>query len=121
LEDGVKAMSTEEERRRKRMDYQRPEVKKQYRLRGIRKWKQVFDFYGWECACCGEGNPAFLTIDHIHGDGKKDRNGSGRNIGAALRDLDRSKYQILCYNCNIARHCRGGGICPHKLIGGGII
>ena len=31
--------------------------------------EKVFDHYGWVCACCGEAEPLFLTIDHVNNDG----------------------------------------------------
>jgi hypothetical protein len=33
----------------------------------------VFNHYGKVCACCGESNPIFLSIDHIGGGGTKHR------------------------------------------------
>lgn len=75
--------------------------------------------YGAFCACCGENNACFLTIDHIHNDGYKERNGSKyrayglwyylRIIAANYPD----NLQILCFNCNIAKQ-HNGGECPHK-------
>src|SRR5882762_6979050 len=43
---------------------------KQYRSKGVSnrvKWKrQIFDHYGNCCACCGEKEIVFLTVDHIN-------------------------------------------------------
>lgn len=70
---------------------------------------------GYKCACCGETEEAFLSIDHVNNDGALQR-----------RQVDRRKiykwivsngfpsgYQILCMNCNFGK-ARNGGICPHK-------
>jgi hypothetical protein len=68
-----------------------------------------------KCACCGEEEIKFLTIDHINGDGKEDRaeNGRGTAIYRRLRKLGYPKgYQVLCYNCNCAKGAYGK--CPHK-------
>jgi hypothetical protein len=89
----------------------------------------VFNAYGgYKCACCGETEPLFLTIDHIDSDGSKHR----REItpeGHDYRDYRSSTgyktyrwlennnfpagFQVLCSNCNHGRH-RNGGVCPHK-------
>jgi hypothetical protein len=82
-------------------------------------WCKVFNIYGWSCACCGESNTAFLTIDHIKEDGWRDRRENSRSLGRIVKENDRTKYQILCYNCNCARSCRSDGTCPHKLPNGG--
>jgi len=64
-----------------------------------------------KCACCGENNLGFLTIDHING-----REYKGRNIGKTYRGLTNKGfpigYQILCYNCNCAKSNKAE--CPHK-------
>lgn len=77
----------------------------------------VLDAYGGRhCACCGEKNILFLTVDHINGGGAKHRKSIGN--GHIYRWLKRQGYpigyQILCFNCNCGR-ARNGGICPHKV------
>lgn len=72
--------------------------------------------YGGKCACCGETEPAFLTLDHIHGGGLADRKKVGsRGIYKRLRDLGwpRDGYRLLCMNCNLAT--KFGRTCPHQL------
>jgi hypothetical protein len=76
----------------------------------------LLSVYGRVCACCGEDNPEFLTLDHIQNDGKEDRKAMGQNYKVYLKaaeENDRSRYQILCWNCNFGR-ARHGGVCPHK-------
>lgn len=89
----------------------------------------VFNAYGgYQCACCGETEPLFLTIDHIEGDGSRHRmemtpeGQDYRDYRSATgyktyRWLERNNFpagfQVLCSNCNHGRH-RNGGICPHK-------
>ena len=71
---------------------------------------------GFRCACCGETEEAFLSLDHINNDGANHR-----------RNVDRRKiykwlaqegyppgFQVLCMNCNFGK-ARNGGICPHQL------
>jgi hypothetical protein len=76
---------------------------------------KLFEIYGIKCACCGESNRAFLTLDHVNNDGKEDRakaSGWATIYRRAIREQDKSKYQILCYNCNLGKS-RNGGVCPH--------
>jgi hypothetical protein len=72
--------------------------------------------YGGKCACCGEADPRFLTIDHINGDGRLHREALGRGSGRVWLDILKRgfppEYQVLCYNCNSGRSINGG-ICPH--------
>lgn len=83
--------------------------------------KEVIDHYGGKCACCGESNPLFLTIDHINNDGKKHRreisngkkNPGGQKIYYWLKENNFPEgFQVLCYNCNLGK-ARNNGTCPH--------
>ncbi len=77
---------------------------------------EVIANYGCACACCGESNPVFLTVDHINGGGMKDRasDHGGWRFYTRLKKLGFPKddYQLLCYNCNLAKGFFG--ICPHE-------
>lgn len=92
---------------------------KSARLRG-RLRSEAFEAYGgYRCACCGETEPVFLSIDHIHNDGAEQRRRGdyGRNGTSFYHWLRKNGYpagyQVLCLNCNIGKH-RNGGVCPHK-------
>lgn len=68
--------------------------------------------HGNVCACCGEKDLKFLTIDHVQNDGHKETKGV-----ALLRQMKRAgwprdRYALLCFNCNCGR-ARNGGVCPH--------
>lgn len=70
--------------------------------------------YGGRCACCGESNPHFLAIDHLHGNGMAERRLTGITLGkrVAKEGYPKDKYRLLCHNCNC---CRGAlGYCPHE-------
>ena len=75
---------------------------------------KVKQLLGGKCVCCGENNFAFLTIDHIFNDGAKERQNI-QTITLYLKILnnkvDRSRYRLMCYNCNCARR---HGPCPHE-------
>ncbi len=69
---------------------------------------------GYMCACCGETERAFLSIDHINGDGCKHRREVGQsNIYRWLRDHGfPAGFQVLCMNCQWGR--KVCGVCPHQ-------
>jgi len=72
---------------------------------------------GEVCNCCGMKGRPFLTLDHINNDGRVDGYKGGRDILLQARDSgwDKTKYQILCYNCNYAKR-NNKGTCPHKFV-----
>ena len=80
--------------------------------------KVFLDTMGNKCACCTEDIWQFMTLDHINNDGCEDRRGNSNpfTIGSFSRmkdDMDLSRYQMLCMNCNF---CKGhNGFCPHAL------
>lgn len=81
--------------------------------------REVFAAYGgYKCACCGETEPLFLSIDHVNNDGAKMRreklySGSGTGFYLWLFKNGFPKgFQVLCMNCQIGKH-RNGGVCPH--------
>ena len=75
---------------------------------------KVTAMLGGKCACCGETEPIFLTLDHVQNDGHRDRM-LARHL--LLKRVEREgypkdRYQILCWNCNAAKAMGG---CPHRL------
>ncbi len=93
-------------------------------LAANRKWGRALkaaaiDAYGDACACCGEAERGFLTIDHADGNGAEHRKREGLNSGSATyRWLKSHSYppgfQVLCANCNLAKGWYG--VCPHALV-----
>jgi len=74
----------------------------------------VFNHYGKKCACCGESNQKFLSIDHINGEGTIHRKKIHRHINIWLVKNNFPKgFQTLCFNCNWGKY-NNNGICPHK-------
>lgn len=91
--------------------------KKQSNLKKLdwrRKKELILNACGNICACCGESNEKFLTLDHVNNDGYKHRAIVGN---AVFQDVIRrgfpSEFQILCYNCNYGKS-HNDGVCPHK-------
>lgn len=66
-----------------------------------------------ECACCGENNQIFLTIDHINNDGNNHRKQiSSGGLYQWLKSHNYPKgFQVLCYNCNMVKGHYG--MCVH--------
>jgi hypothetical protein len=104
----------------KRRYDQDPEIaRRQARESHARNRKRIRDemveAYGGRCTClcCPETNPAFLTLEHINGDGKEHRAQVGSHTYADLRRRGWPKegYTLLCWNCNAMT--RGGRTCPH--------
>jgi hypothetical protein len=80
---------------------------------------KVFNHYGWRCACCDEGEPTFLTIDHKNGGGNKHRKELKVTGMGFYRWLCKHRFpeefQTLCWNCNMGR-ARNGSVCPHNIV-----
>lgn len=81
--------------------------------------QKILDIYGWSCVCCGETRAAFLTLDHIDGRGAEHRRqlglgrAGGKRFYAKIIKLPKdNNIQVLCMNCNLAKHTHG--TCPHE-------
>lgn len=76
--------------------------------------------YGGSCACCGEAEPAFLSLDHTAGGGNAHRRAlggrSGTKVWATLKRAGwpQGPYRVLCMNCQVATV--GAKVCPHRLL-----
>lgn len=99
-----------QETKRKNAEYQ-----KRYRdkLKAI-----VYAAYGNRCACCGEAEVRFLSIDHVDNDGFINRKAGFDNcttslMGRIKREGFPPSFQLLCMNCNHGKS-RNNGVCPHK-------
>jgi len=82
--------------------------------------KELFSIYGDVCACCGETEKRFLTLEHINGSGLPQSNSKRlKTLGVekvwkeAIEANDPTKFEILCYNCNWGRRINNG-VCPHR-------
>lgn len=79
------------------------------RERGRKKTQDVriraIEFYSLgskRCALCPEARILVLDLDHVRGGGTVEKKALGTNgvYLKALREKDRSKYRVLCRNCN---------------------
>lgn len=79
----------------------------------------ILSHYGWVCVCCREKQLEFLTIDHINNDGadhrKEIKKSSGFNFYKWLVTNNYPKgFQVLCFNCNMAKGHSENKKCPHN-------
>ena len=87
----------------------------------IRLKNDVLINYGNKCACCGETERDFLTLDHIENDGKLHRKILPKG-GLALYYWARQnnyplRLQILCFNCNWSKHLiKNKNRCTHQVL-----
>lgn len=90
---------------------------RQAEQRGVRV--EVIEGYGGECTCCGNDYFPHLTLDHLHGNGAAARREENqrvlyRRLRRMLRAGQRdAAFQILCWNCNAAKHHLGQCGCQH--------
>jgi hypothetical protein len=79
--------------------------------------------YGAKCACCGEAERRFLSLDHIHNDGaewrkktfgKRHMAGYRTYLWLVANDFPKGVFQVLCANCQFGKRMNKG-ICPHQL------
>jgi len=82
----------------------------------------TFQAYGgWQCACCGETERLFLTLDHVENNGAEERRKIGGKRTSAgyqtytvlFRQDFPPGYQVLCMNCQHGKRMNQG-ICPHQ-------
>lgn len=94
---------------------------KQLRHLAYVRWKEklrteMITAYGGCCSCCGEDEPAFLTLEHKNGGGGRHRRelGGGGAVLSLLRKQGwpTDSYTILCWNCNMST--KDGKQCPHQ-------
>lgn len=92
----------------------RESINKRHREYKAKKKLIVFEAYGNKCACCGENQKEFLTIDHVNGGGHVHRERVGTNVYLdIIREGFPTTYQLLCFNCNCAKGIYGA--CPHNI------
>jgi len=89
------------------------------RIRELENKIIVFKKYSGEvpkCACCGESNMKFLTIDHMIGKGIDQRKEGIYGVTLItwlIKNDFPPGFQVLCFNCNCGKNVNHG-VCPHK-------
>ena len=81
----------------------------------------MFEAYGGpRCVCCGITGEVFLAFDHINNDGNQHRleimghrTATGTGFYSKMKQAGFPPIlQVLCHNCNTAKHINGGS-CVH--------
>jgi hypothetical protein len=84
--------------------------KKRSRLARQELRKQVLLKLGNECIKCGNKDYRVLQVDHVDGNGNKERKEQGMGNGSTTKYLKRildnttNSYQLLCANCNLIKY-----------------
>ncbi len=96
--------------------------KHEHNLKRMAKWRKdtrdaAVVILGGFCACCGESRKSMLELDHVKNDGSTHRRKVKWGNYKVYQDIidsggDRTKYQVLCANCNQSKR-RNGGFCEH--------
>jgi len=66
-----------------------------------------------KCACCGESEKDFLTIDHVTGMARAEREKRGTPRAGyplyrwLIRNCFPAGFQVLCMNCNVSKGKHG--------------
>lgn len=70
---------------------------------------EVIAAYGGKCSCCGTDYEPHLTLDHVNGGGTTERRSlqGGSCWRVARREGYPDRFQLLCFNCNWAKHHLG--------------
>ena len=100
-------------RNRERINSYRRDQDRTMRLR-------VIEFYSQGkmcCACCGDKHIEFLAVDHVDGGGTRHLKTipSMKISRFLIKNNFPEGYQILCHNCNFAKHFYQ--VCPHRNVG----
>lgn len=61
--------------------------------------KAIIENYGSACAFCSFSDERALQLDHINGDGFKEKK-DATYYKKHAQEPDRKRYQLLCANCN---------------------
>lgn len=106
------------EKQKERYQKKHSEIREQQRVAIRAKRLKVLDYYSQgklECACCGESEFKFLSIDHIDNNGYQHRKQlDGKNLyGWLIKNDYPSGFQVLCMNCNWGK-AMNDNVCPHK-------
>ena len=99
-----------------RKDYHKKKITR-YRMEALNHYCGNNNLGPW-CQCCGITEVEFLTIDHMDDNGAKHRREINSRGGTDFylwlrRNHWPDGYQVLCFNCNLARGYHG--YCPHKI------
>lgn len=76
--------------------------------------KTLYEWMGNKCKCCGENDPMYFQIDHVNNDGHLDKKLGCFKVTIKRYQKNPERFQLLCANCNIAKHLNGGKLYKPK-------
>ena len=69
---------------------------------------KMFDLMGGKCVCCGQSDPMYFQVDHVHNDADYSRGNCAGSIKLSQYLKEPDRFQLLCANCNYAKRMNGG-------------
>ena len=81
-----------------------------------KRTEDLYKLMGGKCVCCGIDDSIYFSIDHVNNDGYLERkNGKTKKKLTVSKYLEApERYQLLCANCNWAKHVNGGKLYKPK-------
>ena len=78
--------------------------------------EDLYKLMGYKCVCCGITDSIYFNVDHVDNDGYLERNKgkASKRLTASEYLKNPKKYQLLCANCNHAKHKNGGKLYKPK-------
>ena len=121
IESEQNRLAYDREHWRKYISKDRDKERRRSRMSSQRQKQVVISAYGDKCACCGESDIRFLTIDHVNGGGNRHIKELKEKLHTSfytwlIREGFPEGFQVLCWNCNMGR-AKNNGICPHMDMG----
>lgn len=91
--------------KRKHLENNRVQYRIRRREREHKQRMRIIELFGGKCVRCGFSDWRALQVDHINGGGNKERESFNRcaylkHIENLSEEERKSKYQLLCANCN---------------------
>lgn len=124
--DQYDGLSDEQKRTRVTKALERPTKPAENASERQRLKLEVLMAYGGHCVCCRTSYLPHLTLDHVEGGGSAERRErKGTNLyRIARREGYPPRFQVLCWNCNWAKHTQGECGCQgthlRLVVGGGV-
>ena len=89
------------------------------KLRIKNERSEIYRLEDDKCKCCGETDPIYFQIDHVNNDGcvsRRTKKGARKSKRVTLETYlaNPKNYQLLCANCNTAKHLNGGKLYKPK-------
>lgn len=102
------------------LEHRKADVRKATRKYLERK-ELIFAAYGgYLCACCGEKEKSFLSIDHVEKSNAQMvkeglyKRGSASFYNWLVKNKFPKGFQVLCMNCQFGKK-HNNGVCPHQV------